>query len=244
VTSYLVNEMYRCLQGEGPNSGKPSLLVRFQICNLRCTWCDTPYTHTLKSDPVDFSNPMGAQKFQRYGLEELMEAIQSLTPTSRHVILTGGEPTLQNLAPLFEGLGRTHTFEVESNGTTIPHTKHSSFLESHYKTTQWNISPKGKNAGEKWDAESLHHWSLLSHKQENVFFKFVVRFNQRNEDLAEIQLFEDTFLPAKGRIIVMPEGTELTSQCHTDWLADVCLEKNYRLSLRLHVLLFGPQRGV
>jgi organic radical activating enzyme len=64
-TSFLINEIYPCLQGEGINLGKPSLLVRFQICNLRCVWCDTPYTHTFKSDPLNKTEPNGKQKYIR-----------------------------------------------------------------------------------------------------------------------------------------------------------------------------------
>ena len=237
MSTYLVNEMYPCLQGEGTELGVPSLLVRFQICNLRCTWCDTPYTHTLKSD---------TKKVRRWEKDELVSEIVRTSP-SKKVIFSGGEPTLWNLAPVFAGL-REHNegwnFEVETNGTQIPHKKHASFTEAHYEHAQWNISPKGKNAGESWDPESLRFWAQLSKAHPRVFFKFVVRKEFAAEDLAEVKEFEELAQPPKGRILLMPEGTTIESQIQTKWLHDICLEGDFRFSPRLHVLLFGSQRGV
>ena len=101
-TSFLINEIYPCLQGEGIHLGVPSLLLRFQICNLRCSWCDTPYTHTHKSDPVEKENIHGPQNFSRISLSNLISKIQSFP--QKHLILTGGEPTLQNLGLLMREL--------------------------------------------------------------------------------------------------------------------------------------------
>jgi 7-carboxy-7-deazaguanine synthase len=239
--SFLVNEIYPCLQGEGPNLGKSSLLVRFQICNLRCTWCDTPYTHTFRSDPV--SEGSSQQKFKRYNVNDLCETIHSFSG-AKHLILSGGEPTLHNLALLKLQLGDDFTAEVESNGTRIPHKEHPNFSEADYALFQWNISPKGKNAGEKWVNESLHHWAQLSKDQSNVYFKFVVRKDYQAEDLAEVSLFESQFQPAPGRIYLMSEGTTVESQVGQTWLHDLCLARGYHYSPRLHVLLFGAKRGV
>jgi 7-carboxy-7-deazaguanine synthase len=238
VSTYLVNEMYPCLQGEGPQAGSPSLLVRFQICNLRCGWCDTPYTHTLTSD----SN----RKATRWPENELISEI-ALRAKHKKVIFTGGEPTLHNLSPLMSGLlleSENWSFEVETNGTQIPHEKFNSFLRSDYALAQWNVSPKGNNAGEKWDQSALQFWADLSHAQKNVFFKFVLRESHAAEDLAEVKKFESDFKPALGKIYLMPEGTSLESQTQAQWLHDMALEHGYCFASRLHVILFGNKRGV
>ena len=125
--SFLVNEIHPCLQGEGPNIGCASLLVRFHICNLRCSWCDTPYTHTFKSD-----------KFTRVSASDLVKQINSFQMF--HIIFTGGEPTLQNigiLARMLKEISEEYTFEVESNGTRIPHKQVKGFLESDYNLMQY-----------------------------------------------------------------------------------------------------------
>lgn len=240
--TYLVNEIYPCLQGEGFNLGKPSVLVRLQICNLRCTWCDTPYTHTLKSDPVDSGNPEAGQNFKRHDLRELCDTIRSFDPI-HHVILSGGEPTLQNLAPIADELGRRYSFEVESNGTRIPHKQLPGFGEEDYKKFQWNISPKGSAAGQKLEMDALQHWGQLSKKQKNVFFKFVVR-EQNDSDMEEVLNLVNQLQLENDRVFLMPEGTDQNSQLQQTWLHDICLKYGFRYTPRLHVLLFGSRRGV
>ena len=48
-----VNEIFKSIQGEGPNFGKPAIFLRTAQCNLKCTWCDTKYTWDWKN--YDFS---------------------------------------------------------------------------------------------------------------------------------------------------------------------------------------------
>ena len=270
MTTILLNEMYPCLQGEGVHMGTPSLLVRLQICNLRCTWCDTPYTHTFKSDLSDAADPNSPQKFKRYKTEDLAARIANQIDSKklRNLILSGGEPTLQNFSRLLEsisqhgvlfssahnttiGLGQNDaeteavTVEVESNGTQIPHLLHSHFDQKFYSLIQWNISPKGNNAGEKWNFQALKFWGDFSHQHENIVFKFVMRHGELfQQDLAEVLLFQHQFAVASKRICLMPEGTHMESQMQRTDIHDVCLAHGFRYTPRLHVLLFGARRGV
>jgi 7-carboxy-7-deazaguanine synthase len=242
ISSFLLNEIYPCLQGEGVNLGKPSLLVRFQICNLRCTWCDTPYTHTFKSDPVTKDSPKGKQKFVRHTLVSLIERIKSYD--INHLILSGGEPTLQNIGLLMRNLGKNFTAEVESNGTRIPHLQIPNFLEQDYHLMQWNISPKFSNSGEKIIPESLKHWASLATKHEFVFFKFVIRKQFETDDINEVLEIIKTYHIPNERVLLMAEGTHLASQVSNIWLHDICLKYGFRYTPRLHVLFFGNLRGV
>lgn len=241
--SYLVNEVYTCLQGEGTNLGKPSVLVRLQICNLRCAWCDTPYTHTYQSDPMEAEGGVTIQRFKRLSHQELCEKIRAHSKID-HIILSGGEPTLQNLAPLIEEFLPTHSIEVESNGTQIPHKNHKGFSVEHYHGVQWNISPKGRNASQDINQEALSHWSALARTNHRVFFKFVIRKSHEQEDLCELEDYSKEFDIPHNRIILMPEGTSLESQLDSSWLERVCIDKGLMMSTRLHVLMHGPRRGV
>lgn len=234
TTSFLVNEIHPCLQGEGVNIGVPSLLVRFQICNLRCSWCDTPYTHTFKSD-----------KFKRFSLTELVEAIKSYQLF--HIIFTGGEPTLQNigvLARTLKAISSEYTFEVETNGTRIPHQHVHGFLKSDYALFQWNVSPKFENANEVLVPDSLMHWAQLANENFCIFFKFVIRKVSRKKDLLRILQIIKNYHISKNNVILMAEGTTQKSQLSNIWLHDICLEHGFRLTPRLHILIFGAKRGV
>jgi 7-carboxy-7-deazaguanine synthase len=83
------------LQGEGKLAGTPSLFIRLAGCNLRCSWkamdgsidiCDTPYSsHHL-------------EEFEELEVAEVIEIVKSNLFGIKHIILSGGEPTLQNLA--------------------------------------------------------------------------------------------------------------------------------------------------
>lgn len=90
-----VFEIYRSIQGESTHVGRPCVFVRLAACDLRCTWCDTPYAFT------------GGTKMS---IDEVMAAIRA--EQCALVELTGGEPLLQKDAiPLMQRL-RDEGFEV------------------------------------------------------------------------------------------------------------------------------------
>src|SRR6185503_19654802 len=85
--SYLVKEMFGpTLQGEGAHAGRPCVFLRFAVCNLACTWCDTDFR---------------AEGAARLEAAEIVERLLALdVHGARLVIVTGGEPALQWDAPL------------------------------------------------------------------------------------------------------------------------------------------------
>ena len=94
-----INDIFYSLQGEGHNTGRAAVFIRFAGCNLRCSFCDTEFdTYREMSD------------------EQILEAISQYP--ARFVVLTGGEPTLQ-VDEAFVELLHQHGYEVamESNGT-------------------------------------------------------------------------------------------------------------------------------
>ncbi len=125
--SYTVKEIYYTLQGEGANTGRPAVLLRFAGCNLWsgreedrasavCRFCDTEFVGT---------DGPGGGSFATAG--ELAEAVTEEWPADapaylrRFVVCTGGEPLLQMDASLVEAL-HARGFEValETNGTLLP----------------------------------------------------------------------------------------------------------------------------
>ena len=98
-----IAEIFRSLQGEGKNQGKPCLFIRLAGCNLHCRWCDTDFA---RSGGTDMS------------LDTILEHVWRMNPS--YVCITGGEPLLQagNLEPLLASLYRRGTaIDIETNGT-------------------------------------------------------------------------------------------------------------------------------
>lgn len=105
-----VNEIFYSLQGEGRWTGTPSVFVRFSGCNLNCTFCDT--------DHAD-----GYEMTDRQIVDRVRDAVSSLSLFAHvingiHVVLTGGEPSLQVTAELIDLLHDDGWFvQIETNGT-------------------------------------------------------------------------------------------------------------------------------
>lgn len=108
MTDFPLVECFATLQGEGRNTGRPCIFVRFAGCNMRCPWCDT-----------DFA------AHRHLPLEDLVAAVEALAqknPAHRSVIFTGGEPLLQTeLSALAEALkARGFWLGLETNATIEP----------------------------------------------------------------------------------------------------------------------------
>src|SRR5215472_2293063 len=102
-----IAEIFYSVQGEGSLVGVPSVFVRTSGCNLRCVWCDTPYTSW---------NPEGD--------EMRVDAIVARATefhSARHVVLTGGEPLIApGIAELAAKLGeRGMHITMETAGTVF-----------------------------------------------------------------------------------------------------------------------------
>jgi 7-carboxy-7-deazaguanine synthase len=75
-----IAELFASIQGEGRLAGVPSLFIRASGCNLRCAWCDTPYTSWHSEG-------------EERTLDGIMEWVRGY-PRFRHAVLTGGEPMI------------------------------------------------------------------------------------------------------------------------------------------------------
>ena len=97
---YDLVEIFESLQGEGRNMGRPCVFIRFAGCNLKCPWCDTEV----------------AKRFSA-STQEILDELRQYRAKS--VILTGGEPTIQEGMPeLVAALkAKGYWIGVETNGT-------------------------------------------------------------------------------------------------------------------------------
>lgn len=98
-----VCEIFRSIQGEGPDQGRPCTFIRFAGCNLRCSWCDTPGALAGGTDMDG---------------DGILARVRELGGT--YVCITGGEPLLQGppLLSLVKSLASLgYTIGIETNGT-------------------------------------------------------------------------------------------------------------------------------
>lgn len=94
-----INEIFYSLQGEGHFTGTPAVFLRFAGCNLKCWFCDTEFL-----------------SYKEMTEEEIVAEVTKYP--ARHIVITGGEPTLQLTTSLEQKLHRAGFFiMLETNGT-------------------------------------------------------------------------------------------------------------------------------
>ncbi len=225
-----ISEIFYSIQGEGSLLGVPSVFIRTSGCNLRCTWCDTPYTSW---------HPEGDQ----FTVEQILERVRAYP--SAHVVVTGGEPMI---APDIVGL--TSALHAEKLHITI---ETAGTLYAPVECDLMSISPKLSNStphsreNGRWAAqhERLRSQPDILRKLMTAYpyqLKFVV---SAPADLEEIEAIRRDLQAGPGSIILMPEGTQPgVLQERGRWLAEVCKSTGYRFSPRLHIDLWGDRRGV
>jgi 7-carboxy-7-deazaguanine synthase len=228
---YFVSEIFESIQGEGNFAGVFCLFIRFQFCNLSCTWCDTKYTWYINSG-----------KFKEYTSEELKEII--FKSRAQHIIFTGGEPALYRLDDLVVAGKHNH---VETNATVIPTAPLSIELRDKtifnrnsmdnriVSTFNWVVSPKLSNSNQKINKETIKFWV----KQKFCIFKFIVK---SHEDLDEAEQLITKFGISSQKVYIGLEGNTLQSQLRTDMVEEI-VRRRYNFSPRLQILFWGNERG-
>lgn len=240
-------EIFHTLQGEGVSAGVPAVFVRLSLCNLHCIWCDTDHTWNFEGTPWKHEKEgvVGYAKHRKEDViiamspDEVAEIVRDFG--CRRVVLTGGEPLLQeaDLVKLMKSLrgdGEEWFFEIETNGTILPGEE---FLGA---IGQMNVSPKLANSGMGQELRLKPTVLAGLAATGKAWFKFVVRDER---DIGEVRaLLERVGMPG-NRVILMPEGRTVDGLDKIAvWLAERCRDLGFRFSDRLHVRLWGDRRGV
>ena len=223
-----VNEIFKSIQGEGPNFGKPAIFLRTAQCNLKCTWCDTKYTWDWKN--YDFQ-----KEVKEMTIDEVKDAILDLE--IKHLVITGGEPLLQqdDLADLLSFIKPDFYVEVETNCTILPNKMLTDLID------QWNVSPKTKNSGNPLELCENNECYYFFANQENCFFKYVV---ENESDIPEIKKFVTKYNIPENRVQLMTQAsTKEEISMKEKSISELAKLHNFSLSPRLHVAMWGSQRG-
>ena len=214
-----VAEIFTSIQGEGPSVGTPSVFVRLQGCGVGCAWCDTKYSWDAAG-----------------GTETTLDAIADeirASPAS-NVVVTGGEPLEHPaFAPLIAAVKSAgRRVEVETAGTE---------LAPDVAVDQWNVSLKLAHSGVP-ESRRLRPDAVTRLRGLDAWFKFVVG---TEDDLREVLALQARFAIPSARVVLMPLGMRAEEQrARMPEVVDWCRRHGFRFSPRLHILIWGPRRGV
>ena len=243
----LISEIYASRQGEGLLTGVPSVFVRTSGCNLRCDFCDTPFTSwqpagtAMSIDEIVAAIDAAAEDL----VEPIDDDLEMGLATSEHVVLTGGEPLLpREVEELTERIAAAgYHITIETAGT----------IDRNVWCDLMSISPKLRNstptagrAGE-WSArhESTRYRPQIAAglcDDRDYQLKFVVA---AAGDIDEIDRFLSDFGPhEKSRVLLMPEGisTEVLADREA-WVKTLCRDRGYTFCPRMHIQWYGNRRG-
>ena len=223
-----ISEIFESIQGEGNNAGKPAVFLRIAECNLKCVWCDTKYTWDWKN--YDYS-----KEVNEMSIKEVRQSLEQFR--IRHLVITGGEPLMQqdDLAELLTFLKPKFYVEVETNGTILPNNALSVLVD------QWNVSPKTKNSGNPLEMCEDNECYTFFSKKKNCYFKYVV---ESEEDLIEINQLISKYNLEKERVLLMTQAMTKEEILAKEKNVFTLSKKNsLGFSPRLHVIRWGSQRG-
>jgi organic radical activating enzyme len=224
-----LSEVFESIQGEGASAGESCVFVRLALCNLHCSWCDTKYTWDW--DKYDYTREVRAASTS--------ELARHLTERrARRVVLTGGEPMLQQraLAELCAKLGDTIYFEVETNGTIAP------VPELAARIDQWNVSPKLAHAGDPRTARIRPKALGALAATRRAWLKLVVA---SDSDLVEADALVRELEWPFDRVLLMPEAaTRVELRARLPLVTEAARARGYGVSPRLHVERWDGLRGV
>jgi 7-carboxy-7-deazaguanine synthase len=222
-----IAEIFFSIQGEGTLAGVPSVFVRTSGCNLRCSWCDTPYTSW---------NPEG----EEMSVEQILDRVYEC-PAARHVVITGGEPMIaKGIVELTRGFReRELHITVETAGTVF----------APVVCDLMSISPKLANSTPEGEFHQKHERLRM---QPFVLRRLISAYDYQlkfvvtgPDDLGEIRTTVAQIEASPSNVILMPEGvTPEALRERSEWIVESCKHFGYRYGPRLHVDIWGNRRGV
>lgn len=208
----LVHSVFYTIQGEGPFSGHPALFIRLADCNLQCPGCDTEYTKGKQ-----LVTPL-----------QILETVQSMIQPTMLVVITGGEPFRQNIAPAVRNLvSKGYKVQIETNGTLfVPGLPWDSITIV--------CSPKTGRLNQ----------SLL---REIKAFKYVLHADSVDDDGLPIKALDHTVggrvarppEDFKGPVYLQPMDCHNTAQNarNLDAVVKSCMRHGHILQLQIHKLI-------
>ncbi len=221
-----IAEIFYSIQGEGRLVGVPSVFIRTSGCNLRCAWCDTPYTSW---------EPEGEER----SVDEILAAAKRYP--AKHAVVTGGEPLLAH-----EIEDMTKQLKREGFHITI---ETAATIFKPVSCDLMSLSPKLSNSRPEGKFARMHEEHRLNVPVIQRFidgYEYQLKFvADKKTDLVEI---EDILSKLKNvdrpRVLIMPQGrTKEELHERAPWIVELCKEHGFSYTPRLHIELWGNRRG-
>lgn len=216
--SYPVVEIFKSIEGEGIRTGYPTIFVRFAGCNLRCSWCDTDYSHKAEDGNLQTTT-------------QILEQIFNLG--CKRVTFTGGEPLISGgeFIKFFQkNYGGLFDINIETNGSV-------DISEFAQYSTMFTLDYKCPSSG----VESEMLTENFSYLQDGDVIKFVVANDEDLETVGSVLL---THTPNCDHIFISP----VFGQMDLQKLADFVVKHDFlkvRMGLQIHKFIWDPlTRGV
>jgi 7-carboxy-7-deazaguanine synthase len=210
-----INEIFHSIQGESTHTGRPCVFVRLTACDLRCSWCDTPYAFTEGT---------------RMALDDVVAAVERYGCPL--VEITGGEPLLQReVYPLMERLlARGHTVMLETGG-------HVSIERVPPPVVRIvDVKCPGSGESDRTDFGNLDR--LAAHDE----VKFVIK-DRADYEYARGIVRRHALEGRVAAVLFSPVHGVLDPKALAAWILEDRLE--VRLQLQAHKFIWGPDvRGV
>ena len=210
-----INEIFHSIQGESTYAGRPCVFVRLTACDLRCSWCDTPYAF---------------HEGRKMSVDEVIADVEARgCPT---VEVTGGEPLLQaDVYPLMQRL-------LDSGKTVLIETGGHRSIANVPAGVIRIMDVKCPGSGES----AKNDWSNLAILTKSDEVKFVIADRVDYEYAREIVQREN--LPARvNAVLFSPVHGKLDAKLLSEWV--IADRLDVRVQLQVHKYIWSPEtRGV
>ena len=217
-------EKFLSIDGEGPSSGELATFIRFQGCNLRCSWCDTTYSWDKEST----SEVLTTKEIYNYIKENGVT----------NVTLTGGEPLIQdNIDELLEILNSDDNLiiHIETNGSVDI----EPFKKRHKRNNISYIVDFKLPSSNMTNKMNLNNLKVVGN---NDVYKFVVG-SDKDLQIA-YELISKYDLTSKCLVYLSPVSGNINMEEIVEFMKDKKLNK-VRLQAQLHKIIWDKNaRGV
>ncbi len=215
-------EKFLSIDGEGPTAGEIATFIRFQGCNLRCSWCDTTYS------------------FEKENITEVLDENEIYSyiksNNAKNVTLTGGEPLIQKgIEKLLNILNEDKNLlvHIETNGSVdiLP-------FKEKFKNISFIVDFKLP----KSTMYEKMYLDNLKNVDENDVYKFVI--GSKEDLLCTYEIIKKYKLDSKCMVYLSPVLGEIEPREIVEFMKEKSLN-NVKLQIQMHKVIWDKDtKGV